>query len=400
MRYFERQQAQRRHADRRRSAADGHGAVGDASSAASAGIGRRACQRTAARPGSRPSDRRGVHPPAHGRLRRGAADFGRLLARARRADHRRARSVADRSRHDARHRRPSDDADRAWSRATGAGRQQHARATSTSRSRSAAWGSRSADTARSPGRATARAGASTVRKRISCPVIAASTIPPLASRSPTCGDVPAASIPGPGRSAVELIDSIGADDGIRALLVMGSNLAVSAPDGSAVEDRLKALDLLVVCDFFLSETAALADVVLPVGAVGRRRGHDDQSRGSRDPQAPCDGSARRRAHRSRRPDVARRAARQAALLPVSAPPGKSSTSSVAPRRGAPADYSGITYERIDAEDGVFWPCPASIIQARRVCSPTAFPRQAAARSFMPCRTCRPPTIATTSARCI
>jgi assimilatory nitrate reductase catalytic subunit len=28
-------------------------------------------------------------------------------------------------------------------------------------------------------------------------------------------------------------------------------------------------------------------------------------------------------------------------------------------RGAPADYSGITYERIDREDGVFWPCPAT-----------------------------------------
>jgi assimilatory nitrate reductase catalytic subunit len=27
-------------------------------------------------------------------------------------------------------------------------------------------------------------------------------------------------------------------------------------------------------------------------------------------------------------------------------------------RGAPADYSGISYERIEAEDGVFWPCPA------------------------------------------
>ena len=26
--------------------------------------------------------------------------------------------------------------------------------------------------------------------------------------------------------------------------------------------------------------------------------------------------------------------------------------------GATADYAGITYERIDAEDGVFWPCPA------------------------------------------
>ncbi len=75
--------------------------------------------------------------------------------------------------------------------------------------------------------------------------------------------VPAASIPGPGRSAVELIDSIGAEGGVRALFVMGSNLVVSAPDASQVEARLKALDFLVVCDFFLSETASLADVVLP-----------------------------------------------------------------------------------------------------------------------------------------
>jgi assimilatory nitrate reductase catalytic subunit len=75
--------------------------------------------------------------------------------------------------------------------------------------------------------------------------------------------VPASSIPGPGRSAVELIDSIGQDAGVRAMFVMGSNVVVSAPDASKVEARLTALDFLVVCDFFLSETASLADVVLP-----------------------------------------------------------------------------------------------------------------------------------------
>ena len=50
---------------------------------------------------------------------------------------------------------------------------------------------------------------------------------------------------------------------MKALLVMGSNVAVSAPHLNNVVERLGALDFLVVSDFFLSETAALADVVLP-----------------------------------------------------------------------------------------------------------------------------------------
>ena len=75
--------------------------------------------------------------------------------------------------------------------------------------------------------------------------------------------VAAESIPGPGKSAYELLDSLGQDGGVRALLVMGSNVVVSAPNVNHVADRLKALDFLVVSDFFRSETAELADVVLP-----------------------------------------------------------------------------------------------------------------------------------------
>ncbi|MBV8747097.1 MAG: molybdopterin-dependent oxidoreductase, partial [Xanthobacteraceae bacterium] len=62
-------------------------------------------------------------------------------------------------------------------------------------------------------------------------------------------------LPAAGRSACELLDSIGTAGGVRCLLVMGCNLAVSAPDANAVVERLKALDLLVVADLFLSETA-------------------------------------------------------------------------------------------------------------------------------------------------
>src|SRR5205807_1155810 len=70
-------------------------------------------------------------------------------------------------------------------------------------------------------------------------------------------------IPGPGRSAYELLSSLGEPDGVRALLVVGSNPVVSAPDAGRIEARLRSLDFLAVSDFFLSETAALAHVVLP-----------------------------------------------------------------------------------------------------------------------------------------
>src|SRR5918992_617934 len=71
-----------------------------------------------------------------------------------------------------------------------------------------------------------------------------------------------ATIPGPGRSAYELLSALGTDEGAKALLLFGSNPVVSAPHVSAVEGRLAALDFLAVADFVPSETARRADVVL------------------------------------------------------------------------------------------------------------------------------------------
>src|ERR1700730_13355658 len=79
-------------------------------------------------------------------------------------------------------------------------------------------------------------------------------------------------LPGPGRSAYELLDAMGREDGIQALLVIGSNPAVSAPHGISVQERLNALSFLVVSDFFLSETAQLADVVLPAAQWAEEEG--------------------------------------------------------------------------------------------------------------------------------
>src|SRR5207245_6769764 len=72
-----------------------------------------------------------------------------------------------------------------------------------------------------------------------------------------------ADLPGPGPTAFPLLDPLGAPGGVHALWVVGSNPAVSAPDALRIEQRLREIGFLAVSDFFLSETAALADVVLP-----------------------------------------------------------------------------------------------------------------------------------------
>ncbi len=66
----------------------------------------------------------------------------------------------------------------------------------------------------------------------------------------------------PGSTVVEMFAS--AEQGrIKAMYIMGENPVVSDPNSSHVIDALKTLDFLLVQDVFLTETAELADVVLP-----------------------------------------------------------------------------------------------------------------------------------------
>jgi formate dehydrogenase alpha subunit len=69
----------------------------------------------------------------------------------------------------------------------------------------------------------------------------------------------------PGLTVVEMMNAA-LQGSVRAMYIMGENPVVSDPDCSHVVEALKALDLLVVQDIFLTETAALADVVLPAAA--------------------------------------------------------------------------------------------------------------------------------------
>ncbi|MGW7128927.1 molybdopterin oxidoreductase family protein [Streptomyces bobili] len=163
------------------------------------------------------------------------------------------------------------------------------------------------------------------------------------------------SLPGPGRSAYELLDALGTD--IRSLLLMASNPVVSAPRAAHIEERLKSLDFLAVCDVVLSETAALADVVLPVTQWAEETGTMTSLEGRvllrRRAITPPEGV------RSDLEVMHELAARLGVEKGFPTDPEEVFEELRRASAGGPADYSGITYRRLVEENGVFWPCPAA-----------------------------------------
>ncbi len=168
--------------------------------------------------------------------------------------------------------------------------------------------------------------------------------------------VPEPSIPHKGVSAVEIVDKIHAGE-IKGLLLVCFNPMVSLPNQAYVREALERLEHFTVIDFFLSETAHHADVVLAGSLIEEDEGTTTNVEGRvilhkkvvepppgtrADWKIICDLAARlgagdKFAYGAPRDifDELRRAS-----------------------RGGIADYYGITYERIEAEYGVFWPCPS------------------------------------------
>jgi formate dehydrogenase major subunit len=75
----------------------------------------------------------------------------------------------------------------------------------------------------------------------------------------------------PGLTVVEVMHAIG-EGKVKGMYIMGENPAMSDPDANHAREMLAALDHLVVQDIFLTETAALADVVLPASAFPEKTG--------------------------------------------------------------------------------------------------------------------------------
>jgi assimilatory nitrate reductase catalytic subunit len=161
-----------------------------------------------------------------------------------------------------------------------------------------------------------------------------------------------------GRAYPDIVNAV-MNQKVKALWIIGTNPVVSFPNREVLELALGRLELLVVQDGFETPTTALADVVLPAAIWGEKDGTytNSERRASRVRAAvPPPGQAR--------PDfdiflaVADRWGCRAELFPGWSGPRDAFEEWRLVSAGRPCDYSGITYERIDAAGGVQWPCPA------------------------------------------
>ena len=168
--------------------------------------------------------------------------------------------------------------------------------------------------------------------------------------------VPEDSIPGPGYSAVEIFEAMDRGE-IRGLYLMCSNPMVSLPAINRVENALKGLEFFACADFFVSESAKFADVVLPVAMWAEDEGTTTNVEGRvikhnkaveppndvpTDWQLMC--------------EIARRLGKGAYFNYTE--PRQIFDELRRASQGGLADYYGITYEKIEAQKGVFWPCPS------------------------------------------
>jgi formate dehydrogenase alpha subunit len=138
---------------------------------------------------------------------------------------------------------------------------------------------------------------------------------------------------------------------LKGMYIVGENPMVSDPDLNHAEKALENLDFLVVQDIFLTETAQMADVVLPAASFAEKEGTFVNTE--------------RKVQRVRK---------------AVEPPGKAREdwrilSELSRRMGYPMNYEsadaimeeiarvtpsycGIEYERLE-QDGIHWPCPST-----------------------------------------
>ncbi len=163
-------------------------------------------------------------------------------------------------------------------------------------------------------------------------------------------------LPGRGVDAYEMFRKIDRGE-VRGLLSICFNPKVSLPDNQFVSRMLDKLDFFIAIDFFLSETAHHADIVLPGSLHEEDEGTVTQIEGRVIKINQCvdpPGDARQDWRIIQ--DIARALGRERGFTFAS--PREIFDELRRASAGGIADYAGITYERIEKEYGVFWPCPS------------------------------------------
>jgi assimilatory nitrate reductase catalytic subunit len=163
-----------------------------------------------------------------------------------------------------------------------------------------------------------------------------------------------ADLPQPGVDAYEIFRLIDRGE-VRGLLSICFNPIVSLPDSNFVRRMLEKLEFYVSIDFFLNETARFADIVLPGSLQEEDEGTVTQVEGrvikiNTAVEPPGDAKQDWRIIQ----DIARALGRERGFTFQSSREIFDELRTAS--KGGLADYSGITYEKIERQLGVFWPC--------------------------------------------
>ncbi|PLR66601.1 assimilatory nitrate reductase catalytic subunit NasC [Bacillus sp. UMB0893] len=162
-------------------------------------------------------------------------------------------------------------------------------------------------------------------------------------------------LPRKGVSAYEMIEKIHEGE-ITGMFLMCSNPIVSNPNADFVKKALKNLKYLVAVDMFVSETARLADVILPASSYLEDEGTMTNLEGRvtlREASFPSPGEAK---HDWQIICEIARVLGKGEFFSFQSAEEIFNELRVA-SRGGTADYYGITYDRLRKEGGILWPCP-------------------------------------------
>ena len=141
---------------------------------------------------------------------------------------------------------------------------------------------------------------------------------------------------------------------LKCMYIMGENPMLSDPDLNHVRHALESLEFLVVQDIFLTETAELADVVLPAACYAERDGTQT--------------STERRVQMWRKAQNPPGEAKEDWKI-ISELAAKMGYAKQFPYRSAEEifneiakvtpSYAGMTYERLNRPEALHWPCPSA-----------------------------------------
>lgn len=181
--------------------------------------------------------------------------------------------------------------------------------------------------------------------------------------------------PEPGLTVVEIMDAIRAGK-IRGMYIMGENPAMSDPDAQHAREALASLEHLVVQDIFLTETAYHADVVLPASAWPEKQGTVTNT--NRQVQMgrialPLPGEARQDLW------IIQEIARRLGLDWRYDGPADV----FAEMKQAMASLDNITWERLEREHAVAYPCPAPDHPGKGVVFEDGFPTPSGRARLVP-----------------